>query len=113
MDSGLELFSMLGSPARIIGRLPLAFRLLCQGSSAFKTSAAAYATERFGTSYRMRPWLLLDLEELEAMEHLINQGSDEEVFAFRRMHLASGATTTVVVSVTRPLMLESLTKKRL
>ncbi|KAI5367788.1 hypothetical protein Slin15195_G029210 [Septoria linicola] len=33
------------------------------------------------------------------MEHLINQGSDEEVFAFRRMHLASGATTTVVGSL--------------
>lgn len=32
------------------------------------------------------------------MERLINEGNDESVFAFRRLHLASGATTTVVVS---------------
>jgi hypothetical protein len=39
----------------------------------------------------------MDMAELEVIENLINHGSDDNVFAFRRMHLASGATTTVVV----------------
>lgn len=96
---GPEFFSMLGSPARIIGRLPLVFRFLCLGTSAFKITSATYATARFGESHTMRPWLKLDIAELEAIEHLINCGSDEDVFGFRRMHIASGATTTVVGSL--------------
>ena len=97
MDSGPEIFSMLGSPARVLGRVPLVFRYLSEGSTVFHPKPSEYALQRYGPNYRFRLWLFFDIGELEAMERLINEGSDEDVFAFRRLHLASGATTTVVV----------------
>lgn len=42
--------------------------------SRFRHISTTYATGRFGKDYRLRPWLLLDLAELEAIEHPINEG---------------------------------------
>lgn len=62
-------------------------------------AASDYAYERYGPTYRLRPWLRLDIAELEQIERLINDDdNDEEVLQFRQAQLASGGMTTVVVS---------------
>lgn len=94
-----EVFSMLGFPARLAGRVPVVGRYLWVALSAPKTLFAtnSYAQKRWPT-YNFRPWLWLDAAELEQIERLINDGSNEEVLEFCRAQLASGAMTTVVVS---------------
>lgn len=95
MDS-TELISMIGFPARALGRLPLIARYVV-GRNASLDASHAYCLERFGSSYRLRPWLMFDAGELRLIEVLINEGSNEEILAFRTAQLASGASTTVVV----------------
>ena len=93
-----EVFSIIGFPARLAGRLLVFARFVWGRSAPFKP-ASEYCLERFGPSYRRRPWLLYDVGELRSIEHLINNGSDEDVSAFRKAQLASGASTMVVVSL--------------
>ena len=90
-----ELFALLGFPARLLGRLSLLLRYIW--SSHFSTTRQ-YAFQRFGSSYRFRPWLLLDMEGLESMEQMIDHGSDEELLSFRAAHVTTGSSTAVVVS---------------
>ncbi|EME40871.1 hypothetical protein DOTSEDRAFT_27473 [Dothistroma septosporum NZE10] len=73
--------------------------ILSEGPAGLRRKPSEYALRRYGPTYRWRLWLFFDIGELEAMERMINSGSDEDVFAFRRLHLASGATTTVVGSL--------------
>lgn len=96
----IEVLSMLGFPARVVGRAPVVARYLWVApGTLFATSK--YAKERFGPTYRFKPWLRLDTAELEQIERLINDGTDDEVLAFRQAQLASGGMTTVVVSTRR------------
>ena len=92
-----EVFAFIGFPARVAGRLPLLLRYIW-GANANVFAVSAYAVERFGPSARFRPWLLLDAKELEPIERLINEGTDEEVLDFRSSQLAVGSSTAVVVS---------------
>lgn len=95
----IEVLSMLGYPARLAGRIPIIARyLLVTPKVLFATSD--YARERYGPTYRLRPWLRLDTAELEQIECLINDvsdGADNAVLQFRQAQLASGGMTTVVV----------------
>ncbi|KAK3715961.1 hypothetical protein LTR37_006691 [Vermiconidia calcicola] len=91
-----ELFALLGFPARLLGRLSLLLRYIW--SSHFSTTRQ-YAFQRFGSSYRFRPWLLLDMEGLESMEQMIDHGSDEELLSFRAAHVTTGSSTAVVGSL--------------
>lgn len=93
-----ELFSALGFPARVLGRLPLAFRYALNPHN----EPSSYGLERYGPSFRFRPWLRLDTIELESIEMLINHGSDANIEAFRASHLAIAGTTSVVVRVPEP-----------
>ena len=89
---------MLGSPARLAGRLPLFSRYIW-GVRSDVFAPNAYASRRFGPSYRFRPWLLLDASQLEPIERLINEGTDEEALAFKKAQIASLAGTAVVGSL--------------
>ncbi|KAK3678446.1 hypothetical protein LTR78_001743 [Recurvomyces mirabilis] len=95
---GSEVFAMLGFPVRILGRLPLSARYAF-GPPSSLLNTSEYATQRYGQSYRFRPWLRFDIHELEKIERLVNHGSDEEVLKFRQTQLSSGGTTTVVGSL--------------
>ena len=98
-----EVFSALGFPARILGRIPLFIRYVWALPTFLSRAASeSYGITRYGWSYRLRPWLLLDIAELEAIESLINAASDEEVLAFRAVILASANGTTIVVWVPIP-----------
>ena len=93
-----EFFAFLGFPVRVIGRAPLLCRYIW-GASANILSTSDYARERIGPSYKWRPWLLLDARDLEPLERLINEGTDEEVLDFRSSQLAIGSSTAVVGSL--------------
>lgn len=88
-----EIFSALGFPARVLGRLPLLFRYAFNAGS----KPSSYGLDRYGPSYRFRLWLRLDAIDLESIEMLINYGSDANLEAFRASHLATAGTTSVVV----------------
>lgn len=89
---------MLGFPARIAGRLPL-FAQYIWGASTNVLAPSTYALQRFGPSYRFRPWVILDASQLEPIERLINGGTDEEILAFRTAQLTGGAGAAVVGSL--------------
>lgn len=89
-----ELFSAIGFSARVLGRVPLLVRYLWAGKA---LHPSAYVAERYGPSWRWRPWLLCDTGELEAMERLINLAPDESLHAFRSSHLGTASSTGVVV----------------
>ncbi|OCL09517.1 hypothetical protein AOQ84DRAFT_388114 [Glonium stellatum] len=83
----VEIFSAFGSPARLAGRALLAERFVSSGFSTIR-GTSAYAETRFGKSYKWRPWLLLDIKDLEALESLINEGTDAQIEAFRASQLS-------------------------
>lgn len=89
-----EVFSAIGFGARVLGRVPLLVRYLWAGKTLHPN---AYVAERYGPSWRWRPWLLCDAGELEVIERLINQGSDESLHAFRAAQLGTAGSTGVVV----------------
>ena len=96
-----EVFAIIGLPARYAGRLPLLLRYIW-GAQANLLAPSGYAFERWGPSYRWKPWLVIDAVELDAIERLINGGTDEDVTNFRSAQLANGAGIAVVVSDALP-----------
>ena len=92
-----EVFSALGFPARVLGRLPLLFRYAFSAGS----KPSSYGLDRYGPSYKFRLWMRLDAADLESIEMLINYGSDADIEAFRASNLATMGTTSVVVRVFR------------
>src|ERR1051326_6469714 len=92
----IELFSLVGSPARSFGRLPLATRYIWNGFTRPQFSES-YAKARYGRHWRWRPWLMFDLLELEVLEDLINRGSDRNVLAFRRNQIQASQMVSIVV----------------
>lgn len=60
---------------------------------------SSYGERRFGKSVKWRPWLKIDVTELEAMEELINRGSDAQVEAWRVSQLSVCGMTAIIVSV--------------
>ncbi|KAK4897389.1 hypothetical protein LTR27_004909 [Elasticomyces elasticus] len=95
----IEVLSMLGFPARLAGRMPVVARYLCGPPKTLK-STDKYALARYGPTIIYRPWLRLDMLELEQIERLINDDSnDDEVLQFRQAQLASGGMNTVVGSL--------------
>jgi hypothetical protein len=82
MASGAELFSLIGFPARVAGRALLVSRYLASGVSAMRLTSN-YGDRRFGKSLKWRPWLVIDVKGLEAIEDLINRGTDAQLEAWR------------------------------
>ena len=86
--STAEIWSAIGTPARAAARFLLVPRYFINGFSHIRTwNDNAYALARYGPSYRWRIWLLFDAEDLEELEHLINQGADREVLELREAKL--------------------------
>lgn len=102
-DSIMEVFSLLGAPARLLGRLPLTTRYFYNG---FRSSwpNPDYALSRYGKHYRWRPWLMFDVGALEVVEELINMGSDKEVRAFRQNQLDAFQMISVIVRLLRSIL---------
>jgi len=96
MDGFMEVFALFGAPARIFGRIPLIMRYACTGLSD-PWIDHQYARERYGPSYRIRPWLLFDIGELRMIEQLINKASDKTVSDFRKNQLEQLHMVSVVV----------------
>ncbi|KAM0719676.1 hypothetical protein Q7P37_003807 [Cladosporium fusiforme] len=91
-SSMTEVFSAIGFPARVLGRIPL----LTRYASTAGRKPSSYGLQRYGSSYKYRLWLRLDAAELESIELLINNGSDHDIDAFRDSHIATSGTTSVV-----------------
>ncbi|KAF2108806.1 hypothetical protein BDV96DRAFT_503734 [Lophiotrema nucula] len=83
----VELFSFLGFPARVAGRALLAFRYVSNRGATAKVTGD-YAELRFGRTVRWRPWLMIDVKELEETEELINRGTDAQVESWRVSQLS-------------------------
>lgn len=81
-DRIIEIFAIIGAPARVVGRLPLFSRQIWNGFSS-PWPRTDYAETRYRKGYKWRPWLLFDVTELEIIEELINNGSDEKILAHR------------------------------
>jgi hypothetical protein len=92
-SSMTEVFSAIGFPARVLGRIPLLFRYAFSVGS----KPSSYGLDRYGPSYKYRLWMRLDAMDLESIEMLINYGSDTDIEAFRASNLATMGTTSVVV----------------
>ncbi|KAF2454513.1 hypothetical protein BDY21DRAFT_291230 [Lineolata rhizophorae] len=87
-DGLLEIFAILGAPARLVARLPLLSRTLFNGFSN-PWPKTSYARTRYGPLYKLRPWLIFDVRELEGLEELINTATDKQLLAFRKSQLDS------------------------
>jgi hypothetical protein len=96
MERMMEMFAILGFPARMLGRLPLITRYICGGFSAH-WQHHTYAVDRFGEHYRWRLWLLLDIEELAMIEQLINHGPDGAVVAYKNNQLEAFRMVAIIV----------------
>lgn len=96
IEIALEVFAAIGAPARILGRLPLIVRYFWAGGSKL-TRNNAYAESRYGKHYRLRPWLMFDVDELEVVEHLINKASDKNILQFRHHQLEAAQLVAIVV----------------
>jgi hypothetical protein len=97
-DAMLEVFSLVGAAARVFGRLPLITRYAWNGFSRTLVNPA-YARTRYGRSWRWRPWLFFDVQELEVVEELINLGTDKKVLAFRKNQLEAFQMVSIVVRI--------------
>jgi hypothetical protein len=95
-DLVIEMFSFIGAPARVFGRLLFITRYLWNGFSPSEVDGD-YVRQRFGELGRWRLWLQFDLLELEEIEALINTGSDQKVLAFRRHQLEAMQMVAIVV----------------
>jgi hypothetical protein len=87
-----EWLSAAGLPARVLGRLPLFVRYALNPGR----SQSEYGKRRYH-NYHLRIWLRLDIQELEAIEDIID-GTDEELDSFRKSRLSTASTTGAVVS---------------
>ncbi|EOA83963.1 uncharacterized protein SETTUDRAFT_155287 [Exserohilum turcica Et28A] len=106
--STAELFSALGFPARAAARVLVAPRYLFNGFSHLRTwNQNAYALARYGPSYRWRVWLLFDAEDLEKLEHLINDGSDKDVMEMREAKLEQFRLVALVGALLATLALQA------
>src|SRR5689334_23160770 len=98
MPNMVELFSLLGFPARVAGRALLIFRYI-SNRGATTTVTSDYGEKRFGKSVRFRPWLMIDVKELEELEDLVNDGSDAQVEAWRVSQLSVCGMIAIIVSL--------------
>ena len=101
----VEVFAILGAPARIFGRLPLPSRYLWNGlSQNLHKLDYSYARARWGVGARWRIWLVFDIGELEMVEELLNYGSDRRVVQFRENQLRASQMVSIVVRCLRNTM---------
>jgi hypothetical protein len=96
MANIVELFSFLGFPARLAGRALLVFRYISNKGETSKVKSD-YAELRFGKNVRMRPWLMIDVKELEEIEYLVNYGTDAQLESWRVSQLSVCGMIAIIV----------------
>lgn len=107
MDPALEVFNAVGTPVRLLARLPLMTRYLFTGFT--RTHRVSnYAKARYGKNYYWRPWLLFDLEQLDQLEYLINKAPDEDLLHHKRSEQAMIQMVSVVGALMAGLSVTSL-----
>lgn len=93
------MLSIFGTPARAGARVFYMPRYSLEGFASLRSwHRNRYARARFGKSYRWRLWLLFDCKELEALEKLINEGSDEDSIKMIEARMESFRLVALVVS---------------
>ncbi|RAR13714.1 hypothetical protein DDE83_002899 [Stemphylium lycopersici] len=108
MDTA-EVFSALGTPARTAARILLAPRYIINGFAPLRGwTNHTYAFARYGPSYRWRVWLLFDIQDLEDLERLINEGTDEDVLHMREAKLEQFKLVALVGALLATLALQAM-----
>jgi hypothetical protein len=93
-----ELLSALGTPARAGARSLLIPRYCLDGFGPLRSwSRNEYAFHRFGKSFRWRIWLMYDIKDLQTLEKLINEGSDDQLLKLREDKLETFWFVALVV----------------
>ena len=106
-----ELLSALGAPPRMIGRTPLFSRILCSGVARYRRSNA-YARCRFGRWWKLRPWLMLDIAGVQAIEEMINNVDEDKIIAFKDAQNTNSGMVAVIVCPLRlqnPMLMSNFT----
>ncbi|KAF2623768.1 hypothetical protein BU25DRAFT_349395 [Macroventuria anomochaeta] len=111
----IEIANVLGSPARFCVRvLLLPIYLLTDSAAWFAPPARTkYARNRYGPSFRWRFWLSFDIRGLEALEKLINTGSDEDILRMRDSRLDSSRLIALVGALLASVAIQALSLPRL
>jgi len=102
MSGMVELFSFIGFPARLAGRSLLFFRYISNRGVLAKVTSN-YGENRFGKSVRLRPWIMIDVMDLELLDELINDGTDAKVEAWRVSQLSVCGMIAIIVSSRIPM----------
>jgi hypothetical protein len=90
--------SAVGLPARLGARILFLPRYILDSFAGLRPwPRNTYARARYGTAFYWQVWLLFDIKELEALERLINDGSDEELWRMRETQLESVRLVALVV----------------
>jgi hypothetical protein len=96
-DRVIECFAAVGAPARMVARLPLFTRYLWNGFLS-PWPSSDYPKVRYGKRYKWRLWLLFDIREVEMIETLINNGSNDSILAFHQSQLLAFQMVAIIVS---------------
>jgi hypothetical protein len=97
MLSMVELFSFVGFPARVAGRALLVSRYISNRGALVRVTSD-YGERRFGKSVKYRPWIMIDVMDLELLDELINNGTDAQVEAWRVSQLSVCGMIAIIVS---------------
>ncbi|EDU44299.1 hypothetical protein PtrSN002B_007055 [Pyrenophora tritici-repentis] len=107
--STAEVFSALGTPARTAARVLLAPRYIFNGFAPLRVwNANAYAQARYGPLYKYRLWLLFDCRDLEVLEKILNEGSDDDVLRMREAKMEQFKLVALVGALLATLALQAL-----
>ncbi|KAF2716045.1 hypothetical protein K431DRAFT_236252 [Polychaeton citri CBS 116435] len=88
--NSIEVFALLGSPARVFSRLLLFGRYLYFSPACGPSwPRDGFARARWGPRHKLKPWLLFDVQELERLEELLNYGTDSDVMEIRDSYVES------------------------
>ncbi|KAL6711037.1 hypothetical protein ACN47E_006912 [Coniothyrium glycines] len=109
MVENAELLSALGAPARAAARALLMPRYALDAFGPVRRwRRNAYARQRFGSSYLWRVWLMYDARDLEVMENLINEGSDDQLLKLREDKLETFWFVALVGALLASVALQAL-----
>ena len=104
MHGMVEIFSFLGFPARLAGRGLLVVRYI-SNRGVLAQVRSDYGERRFGKSVKYRPWIMIDVMELELLDELINNGTDAQVEAWRVSQLSVCGMIAIIVSSSQRMAL--------
>ncbi|KAF2856639.1 hypothetical protein T440DRAFT_549993 [Plenodomus tracheiphilus IPT5] len=109
----LDIFGVLHAPARLACRLLLSPKYFFRGVKPSEWRRDEYARIRYGTNYKWKPWLLFDIDELERVEQIVREASDDEILRLRNSQLDVTKLVAVVAALLAQAALSSLSLPKL